>query len=141
MLNGIPHLLPPDLVKRMMEMGHGDEIVLGDGNFPAHSLGVPVVRMDGHGVAAVLRAVLALMPLDTYVDRPAALMQVVPGDDIVPAIWDDYRAILRERGLAFEPEQLERYAFYERARRACCVVATSEPRQYANILLKKGIVK
>lgn len=141
MLNHIPKILPPDLVKIMMEMGHGDELILGDGNFPAASMGLPVVRLDGHGVPEVLDAILELMPLDTYVDAPVGLMQVVPGDTIVPIIWETYREILSKHGFAGQIEEIERYAFYDRAKTAFAVVATSEPQQYANILLKKGIVK
>lgn len=141
MLNGIPKILPAELIKLMMDMGHGDELVIGDGNFPAAAMGVPVVHLDGHGVPEVLKAVLQLFPLDAYVERPAALMEVIPGDPIVPAIWEEYREILRNVGCDTEPEKVERFAFYERARRAFCVAATSEPAQYANVILKKGIVK
>ncbi len=141
MLNGIPKILPAELIKLMMDMGHGDELVIGDGNFPAAAMGVPVVHLDGHGVPEVLKAVLQLFPLDAYVERPAALMEVIPGDPIVPAIWEEYREILRNAGCDTEPEKVERFAFYERARRAFCVAATSEPAQYANVILKKGIVK
>lgn len=141
MLNGIPKILSPELVKLMMEMGHGDELILGDGNFPVSSMGIPVVRLDGHGVLEVLDAVLDMMPLDKYVPVPVALMEVVPGDTIIPVIWDSYREILKKHGCETEPEQLERYAFYERTKSGFCVVATSESAQYANIILKKGIVK
>ncbi len=141
MLNGIPKILPAELIKLMMDMGHGDELVIGDGNFPAAAMGVPVVHLDGHGVPEVLKAVLQLFPLDAYVERPAALMEVIPGDPIVPTIWEEYREILRNAGCDTEPEKVERFAFYERARRAFCVAATSEPAQYANVILKKGIVK
>ena len=141
MLNNIPKLLSPELVKTLMEMGHGDEIVIGDGNFPAASMNARVVRLDGHGVSAILDAVLQLFPLDAYVSQPVALMDVVPGDDIVPVIWDEYSDILKKHGSLTEPEMMERFAFYERAKAAFCVVATSEPAQYANIILKKGIVK
>jgi L-fucose mutarotase len=141
MLNNIPKLLSPELVKTLMEMGHGDEIVIGDGNFPAVSMNARVVRLDGHGVSAILDAVLQLFPLDSYVSQPVALMDVVPGDTIVPVIWDEYKKILKARGSSTEPEMMERFAFYERAKAAFCVVATSEPAQYANIILKKGIVK
>jgi L-fucose mutarotase len=140
MLNKIPKILSADLVRHMMHMGHGDELIIGDGNFPAESLGVPVVHLDGHGVCEVLDAILELMPLDSYVPIPVAVMEVVPGDTIVPHIWDEFREILKKHGYIVEPEQIERFAFYERSRKAFCIVATSEPAQYANIILKKGIV-
>ena len=141
MLNGIPKILPAELIKLMMDMGHGDELVIGDGNFPAAAMGVPVVHLDGHGVPEVLKAVLQLFPLDAYVERPAALMEVIPGDPIVPAIWEEYREILRNAGCDTEPEKVERFAFYERAKKAYAIVATGETAIYANILLKKGVVQ
>ena len=141
MLNKIPKILPSDLVALMMDMGHGDELIIGDGNFPAESQGVPVVHMDGHGVPEILDAILELMPLDSYVPTPTAIMEIVPGDPIVPVIWDEYRAILKKHGCDKEPEHIERFAFYERSKKAFCIVASSEVAQYANIILKKGIVK
>lgn len=142
MLNHIPKILPPELVKIMMQMGHGDEMVIGDGNFPCDAMGTRVVRVDGHCVPEVLDAVLTLMPLDAYVQRPTALMQVVPGDPVgEPEVWGTYADVLKNHGHDIPSEMVERFAFYERAKRAFVVVATSEPRQYANIILKKGIVK
>lgn len=125
-------------------MGHGDEIVLADGNFPVESIGkdAVVVRADGHGVTELLDAVLALIPLDTYAAQPVALMEVVKGDACVPVIWDAYKAILTSHNE--NPQNilmLERFAFYERAKKAYAIVATGESAIYANILLKKGVVK
>lgn len=141
MLKGISPILSPELLKILMEMGHGDEIVIGDGNFPAASVAQRLVRLDGHGVPAILDAVLALMPLDTYVEAPVGLMQVTPGDDIVPEIWDEYRAIVKQHEGEKKFEEIERFAFYERAKKAYAVVATGETAIYANIILKKGVVK
>lgn len=143
MLKHIPSILSPELVKVLMEMGHGDEIVLGDGNFPAQSMGqhAIVVRADGHSIPELLDAILTLMPLDTYTDKPAALMEVVPGDPVVPVIWDEYREILKRHEENPEAiEGMERFAFYERAKRTYAIVATGETAIYANILLKKGVV-
>lgn len=140
MLKGIPSILSPELLKILMEMGHGDEIVIADGNFPSASVGQRVVRLDGHGVPEILSAILKLMPLDTYVDEPVHLMAVTPGDPVVPVIWDEYRHIVDQ----FQPDtaigQTERFAFYERAKNAYAVIATGETAIYANILLKKGVV-
>jgi L-fucose mutarotase len=124
-----------------MEMGHGDEIVLGDGNFPAASHAQRLVRCDGHGVPELLDAILQLLPLDRYVDKPAALMQVVPGDSAETPIWETYRRIIEQRtGLKDPFEQVERFAFYERARKAYAIVATGESALYANLILKKGVI-
>ena len=145
MLKGISPLISPELLKVLCEMGHGDELVIADGNFPCESIGknAVVVRADGHGVPELLDAILKLIPLDAYVDKPVALMEVVPGDNCpTPEIWDVYKKIL----LTHEPdhcgiEMTERFAFYERAKNAYLIIATGETAIYANILLKKGVVK
>lgn len=144
MLKGISPLLSPELLKVLCEMGHGDELVIADGNFPAESIGrnAIVIRADGHGVPELLDAILQLIPLDQYVDQPAALMKVVPGDPVVPVIWDEYRALLKKHGEDPDKvEMTERFAFYERAKHAYAVIATGETAIYANVLLKKGVVK
>ncbi|KAB8130775.1 L-fucose mutarotase [Gracilibacillus oryzae] len=141
MLKGISPIISPDLLKILMEMGHGDEIVIADGNFPSASHGERVVRCDGSGTTELLEAILPLFPLDSYADYPIALMQVVPGDTVKTPIWDDYKAIVADN--ASEPaafEEVERFAFYERAKKAYAIVTTSERALYANIILKKGVV-
>ena len=141
MLKGISSLLTPELLKILMEMGHGDDLVIGDGNFPAASHAQRLVRLDGHGVPAVLDAVLSVFPLDQYVERPAGIMAVVPGDPVVPVIWDTYKELVaKHEGKPVEFEEIERFAFYERAKKAYAIVATGESAQYANIILKKGCV-
>lgn len=141
MLKGIPKIIPPELLKILDEMGHGDEIVLGDGNFPAVSMGQRVVRCDGSGMPELLDAILQLFPLDTFVPKPVGLMQVVPGDPYKPEIWERYREILAAHGQADPVETIERFAFYERTRKAYAVVATGEMARYANVILKKGIIE
>jgi L-fucose mutarotase len=141
MLKNIPPIISPDLMKILMEMGHGDEIVLADGNFPAASIAHRLIRCDGHGVCELLEAILKFFPLDVYLDKPVALMSVVAGDDEKPKIWEDYRAIIKKSGEKFTDfEFVERFAFYERAKKAYAVVATSERALYANVILKKGIL-
>jgi len=140
MLKGIPSILSPELLKILMEMGHGDEIVISDGNFPAANYGQRLIRLDGHGVPEVMKAVLDLMPLDIYVDAPVALMEVVPGDPYVPEIWDTYKEIVKEKEGDKGIENIERFAFYDRAKEAYAVIATGETALYANIILKKGVV-
>jgi L-fucose mutarotase len=142
MLKNIPPILSPELLKILMEMGHGDEIVLADGNFPAASVARRLVRSDGHGVPEVLEALLRFLPLDQYVDQPVALMAVVPGDKTKPTIWKTYRSIIASSGERFSDfEFVERFAFYERAQKAYAVIATSESALYANVILKKGVIK
>ena len=140
MLKGISPVLSPELLKILMEMGHGDELVIGDGNFPAASMGKRLVRLDGHSVPEILEAIMQLFPLDTFVERPVGLMQVVPGDDTVPVIWEDYKRIIAKYEGDVRIEEIERFAFYDRAREAYCCVATGERALYANIILKKGVV-
>lgn len=139
MLKGIPSVLPPELLKILMEMGHGDELVIADGNFPAASLAQRLVRCDGHGIPVVLDAVLSLMPLDFIVEAPVVLMSTSIGSPD-PPVWEEYRRILKTR----EPEHsgimlMERYAFYERAGKAYAIVATGETAMRGNIILKKGV--
>lgn len=141
MLKGISPIISPELIKILMEMGHGDELVIGDGNFPAASMAQRLVRLDGHGVPEILDAILRLFPLDTYVEAPVALMQVTPGDNVVPIIWEEYKEIIRRREGEKRIEEVERFAFYERAKKAYAIVATGEGALYANLILKKGVVK
>ncbi len=141
MLKHIPAILTPELLKILMEMGHGDEIVIADGNFPGAAIAKRLIRLDGHGVPEVLQAVMHFFPLDAYSEKPVALMEVVPGDPVVPTIWDTYREIIaKEEPKHCDIEFVERFAFYERARNAYAVIATGETAIYANILLKKGVV-
>jgi L-fucose mutarotase len=141
LLKNIPSILSPELLKVLMEMGHGNELVIADGNFPASSIAQRLVRLDGHAIPEVLKAVLRLFPLDTYVEKPVSLMAVTPGDKIQPVIWEDYRKIIQESKEPFkEFEYVERFEFYKRAGNAYAVVATGESVLYANIILKKGVI-
>lgn len=140
MLKRIPSILSPELLKVLMEMGHGDELVIGDGNFPASSMNDRVIRLDGHGVPSILEAILQLFPLDTYADN-AILMAKVPGDTVETPIWAEYEKIAKKGDPAFTTFTfIDRYAFYDRAKKAYAVVATGEKALYANVLLKKGVV-
>lgn len=145
MLKGIPAVVSPELLKVLCEMGHGDELVIADGNFPVESVGrnARVVRLDGHGVPEILDAVLGLIPLDAYVEKPVALMAVADGDDCpTPEIWATYEQILEKHEPTHHAiDYTERFAFYERAKNAYAIIATGEAAIYANILLKKGVVK
>ena len=142
MLKNIPSILAPELIKILMEMGHGDELVLADGNYPC--LGHPsrVVRCDGHGIPELLDAIMMFMPLDSYIKHPTVLMEVLPGDPYVPVIWDAYRKIIskyEEKGA--REEAINKYDFYKRGAQAYAVVTTGEQAMYANIILKKGVVQ
>ncbi len=140
MLKGISPLLGPDLLAVLCRMGHGDEIVLADAHFPGESLGVAVVRADGLRVAALLDAILPLFELDSYADAPVAMMQAVPGDRLDPAVEASYRQAI-DRHAPGTPAigRVERFAFYERARRAFAIVMTGETAKYGNVILKKGV--
>ena len=138
MLKGIPKIISPELLKIMMEMGHGDELVIGDGNFPGQSVNPNCVRCDGHNVPELLEAILKLYPLDTY-QLPVYIMAKTPGDTVETPIWDEYAKIIKPY-TDKEIEQIERFEFYERAQKAYAVVMTGESALYANIILKKGVV-
>lgn len=141
MLIGIPNILSPELLKILMEMGHGDEIVIADGNFPAASHAQKLIRCDGNNIPELLQAILKLLPLDTFVKSPVALMGVVPGDNYIPEIWDDYRQIINGNiSPSIDFEIIERFEFYERAKKAYAIVASGEMARYANVILKKGLI-
>ena len=146
MLKGIPAILSPEILKILCEMGHSDRIVIADGNFPAETIGKDaiVVRMDGHGVPEILDAILTVFPLDTYTDTPAILMQLMERDvgKVATPIWDEYKEIIAkhdERGAA-AVGNIDRFDFYDEAKKAYCIIATSETAIYANIMLQKGVV-
>ena len=143
MLKGIPSILTPELLKILMEMGHGDTICIGDGNFPAASMSkdCKLVRLDGHGVPEILDAILQLMPLDPYVEKPVNLMEVVPGDPVETPIWDEYRRIVEKHEPGTKIGNIERFRFYDEARKAYAIIATGEAALYANVILQKGVVK
>lgn len=140
MLKGISPLLSPELLSTLCRMGHGDEIILADAHFPGESLGVPVVRVDGLRIAPLLEAILPLFELDGYSDAPVIMMDAVAGDRLDPEVEASYRRAL-DRHAPGSPAiaRLERFAFYERARRAFAIVMTGETAKYGNVLLKKGV--
>ena len=141
MLKGIPSILSPELLKTLMEMGHGDELVLADGNFPKFAHPANVIRLDGHGIPEILDAILRFFPLDPYVEHPTVFIAVLPDDPYKPEIWPVYREIgkkYEKDGL--REETIDKFTFYERAKKAYAVVTTSEGALYANVILKKGVV-
>ncbi len=144
MLKGIPKILSPELLKVLCEMGHSDRLVIADGNFPAESMGrgAKVIRMDGHGVCEILEAILKLFPLDTYVEKPVKLMEVMPGDQVETPIWEDFKRIVKAADDRGDEAigTVERFSFYNEARSAYAIIATSESALYANIILQKGVV-
>ena len=148
MLNNVPKILSPELLKVLCEMGHSDVIVLGDGNFPADRFaregGCRLVRCDGHGVPELLDAILTMIPLDTYVEHPVHIMEVAECDKGMEVpIWDTYKSIVAKhdaRGAdAFG--SYERFEFYDNAKKSYCIVQTGEEAIYANIALQKGVIK
>ena len=142
MLKNVPKLLSPELLKVLCEMGHGDEIVIADANFPSNALGKRVIRADGISGTAMLEAVLSVIPLDTYSDPNMMLMQLVPSDEgkVNPVIWEEYKKIANRLDDNAKVGNIERFAFYERAKTAYAVIATGEEAIYANIILKKGVI-
>lgn len=144
MLKGIPKIISPQLLKVLSEMGHSDRIVIADGNFPSESMGRDsiVIRCDGHGVPELLDAILQVFPLDSYVDCPVTLMEVMKGDTVETPIWDEYKRIVArydDRGAA-AVGNIDRFEFYEEAKKAYAVIATGESALYANVMLQKGVI-
>lgn len=146
MLKGIPKILSPELLKVLCEMGHSDRIVIGDGNFPAESMGknCKVIRCDGHGIPELLDAILTVFPLDAYTDKPVSLMKLMDRDvgRVETPIWDEYKAIVAkhdERGAdAFG--EVDRFDFYEEAKQCYAIISTGESAIYANLILQKGVI-
>lgn len=141
MLKGIPSILSPELLKILMEMGHGDEIVIGDGNFPAANYARNLIRLDGHGANEVFQAILKVMPLDTYAPNVVLMQKMECDKDLDIPIWKDFEKIAKEGDSGFKGlNYIDRFEFYERAKGAYAVIATGETSIYANVLLKKGVV-
>ncbi|MGC8972528.1 MAG: L-fucose mutarotase [bacterium] len=137
MLKGISPLISPELLKVLCEMGHGDEILLADANYPAESCGPKVIRADGLDIPSLLSAILKLFPLDTYAEENVILMSP---DKERPPIWEKYEEILKTSGEEVRIGTLSRFDFYDRAKKSYAIVATGERALYANIILKKGVI-
>ncbi len=139
MLKGIAPCISPDLLKTLAEMGHGDEIVLADAHFPGHTFNPKVLRADGLAITTLLDGILPILELDSYAP-PLAMMAAVPGDKLDPKVEASYLKVIRRHVPGAKvPERVERFAFYERARKAFAVVMTGETAKYGNIILKKGV--
>jgi L-fucose mutarotase len=143
MLKGISKKISPELLKILCEMGHGDEIVIADANFPSETFGKRVIRADGIKGTEMLDAVLSLFPLDTYSDPNMILMQLMDCDvgKINPTIWEEYKDIANKHDKNVRVGNIDRFDFYDRAKDAYAVIATGEQAVYANIILKKGVIK
>jgi len=137
MLKGVPGIISPDLLKILAQMGHGDEIVISDAHFPAYSICSNVVRCDAVTSPGMMDAMLKLIELDQYVDNPVMLMEPVPGDQVDPELLAEIKNHLGKD--ADRIGYIERFAFYERAKKAFAVVVTGESRIYGNIIVKKGV--
>ena len=135
LLKGISPAISPELLKVLAEMGHGDEIVFSDAHFPAHTMNTRVIRADGLGCDEILKGLAPLVELDSYA-TPVIMMEAVKGDTLDPEVEKKYRAALGYKGTI---ERMERYAFYERAKKAYAVVLTGETAKYGNIIIKKGV--
>jgi len=141
MLIGISPVISPDLLDALFRMGHGDEIVLADAFFPGDSMNSRVIRADGIKIPALLDGILALMNLDSYVPHPVVMMAPVPGDSLDESVEKSYREVIDRRWPGTPAtERMERFAFYERAKKAFAVLMTGETVKYGNIILKKGVI-
>jgi len=140
MLKGISPLLSPELLSVLYRMGHGDEIILADAHFPGESFNNRVLRADGLCISDLLEAILPLFELDAYVSAPLTMMTAVEGDELEPAVEVSYLNAIHKTNPSVAPvERIERFAFYERAKKAFAVVMTGEIAKYGNIILKKGV--
>ncbi|MBT5000216.1 MAG: ribose ABC transporter [Tateyamaria sp.] len=141
MLIGINPILTPDLLRHLRAMGHGDQLVIADANFPAETCATRIERLPGISATQALSAILTIMPLDTYVDAPARSMQVVGSPNEIPDIVKEFQTIINKT--ADNPsliQGIERHEFYVEANNTYCIIQTSETRFYGNIILSKGVV-
>ena len=138
MLKGVPAIIPPELLKVLSEMGHGDEIVISDAHFPACSVNSRVIHVGIVPSPEMLKAFIKLIELDQYVEKPVVMMAPVPGDEVDPELLAECREVLGADD-AERIDFIERFAFYDRAKTAYAVVVTGEQRKYGNILVKKGV--
>jgi L-fucose mutarotase len=141
MLKNLSRLHTPELLYALASMGHGDDLAIVDAHFPAVSMAKRLVRLDGVDAPAALEACLRLIPLDTFVDDPALRMEVVQDPDEIPEVQREFQKVIdQEEGKHLPLAKIERYAFYERAKKAYAILATGELRPYGCILIKKGVV-
>ena len=147
MLKNIPSILSPELLKVLAEMGHSDRICIGDGNFPGSSMAKAknaiFLRADGHGVPEILDAILQVMPLDSYVEQPAILMEKMERDAALDIpVWKTYKEIIAKYDSRGEEAvgNIDRFDFYDEAKDCYCIIQTGESQIYANIILQKGVI-
>lgn len=148
MLKNIPACITPELMKVLMEMGHGDEIILADANFPALTIATNsnarFLRLNSVKIPELLDAVLKFFPLDSMVDKPAALMERTPDMTEMPPNWPHYLESVKKAAPAIQTmedfEYIERFSFYDRAKNAFAIVTTGDISRHANILLKKDLL-
>ena len=141
MLRNIPKIIPPELVKTMMEMGHSDVLIIADANFPGTAHAKKIIRMDGIMIPELLEAVLQLFPLDNFIENPVRLMRNLPTEP-VPEIWETYRELLKkyDKDAAFcDFEFIDRLPFYKTAEEAFVIVQRGDESRYGNIILQKGV--
>jgi len=137
LLNGVSPVLSGEMLKVLNDMGHGEEIVISDANFPAHATGRPVIRADGVKAAELLKGLRPLFELDSYA-QPVLMMAPTAGDTLDPRVERDYRAAL---GYTNAIERLPRAAFYDRAKQAAAVIVSGETAKYGNVILRKGVIQ
>jgi L-fucose mutarotase len=146
MLKNISPLLNADVLYALKAMGHGDYLILSDTNFPADSIARQTVlgkllRMDNTTSAQAAEAILSLMPLDTFIDNAAERMEIVGSPDELPAVQTEVQAAIdKAEGKHWPLKSIERFAFYEKAKKAYCVIQTGERRFYGCFVLTKGVI-
>ncbi len=146
MLKGIHPLLNADVLRALRAMGHGDDLIITDTNFPSDSVARQttlgkILRIDGATAAEVVEAVLSAMPLDSFVDDAAARMEVVDAPDEIPQVQREVQPLIdAAEGKSWPMISIERYAFYERAKQAYCVIQTGERRFYGCFAFRKGVI-
>lgn len=140
MLIGISPLISPELLSILHRMGHGDEIVFADAHFPGETYAKRILRADGLRIHDLLDAVLPLFVLDSYIESPLIMMAAVSGDLLDPKVETSYREAIDKHWPNTPPiQQIDRFAFYDKAKQAFAILMTGETAKYGNIILKKGV--
>lgn len=138
MLKGMDPRLSPEVLCLLARMGHGDSVAVVDANYPAYSMGVPVLRMDGLDAAQAVEVITSVMPLDRFVEHPVRYMVDKPGEPLREAAQAVMEAAEKAEGRAIDGGGLERMAFYDEGRKTQGIIVTAETRSYGDFLLTKG---
>ena len=142
MLINIDPILSPELLHALRSMGHGDKLVLADANFPSASLAKKLIRLDGANIPNAAKAILSVLPLDSFVDYPVERMEIDGNPDEINDVHQDLIDVLKNNaGDKWKVGSIERFKFYEEAKQAYMIVSTTDARAFGCFIITKGVIK